>query len=158
MAQCKIQGCYAEVTTNPKTGKPNLLCYAHYKEVNDTRSSTTPKAGTSGSKVTKNYKLNTPTKYPNKIPKLPVKPKKETFVLRGHTLTINMSNKIAHIPVDRYTRAVKFNEESTDVSGQNGKYVLEIKQGTHVLRSLLYQKKYERDDDFVKVQGFLSRL
>jgi hypothetical protein len=158
MARCQIQGCYTEVTINPKTGKANMLCSAHYKEVNGTRSSTTPKAGTSKSKVTKNYKLTTPTKYPNKKPKPPVKPKKETFVLRGHTLTINMANNIAHIQVDRYTRAVKFNEESIDVSGQSGKYRLEIKQGSHVLRSLLYQKKYERDEDFQTLQGLLMTL
>jgi hypothetical protein len=154
MAKCKIQGCYNETTINPKTGKSNILCSAHFKEVNGTRSST-PKAGTSKPKVTKNFKLTTPAKYPNKKPK---PENKTTFVLRGDTLTINMANKIAHISVDRYTRAVKFNEESTDVSGQRGKYILEIKQGTHVLRSLLYQKKHERDSDFINLQNLLMTL
>lgn len=137
MPKCKINGCRNETTINPKTGKPNVLCTKHYKE-----SLRGPKPSIT---------------YPPK-PKKEPKPRVETFILRGHTLTINLSNNVSHINVDRLTRCVKFNEETRTTSGNYGKYIIHIKQGLKVIKGIVYEKKHERDTDFLKLQGLLSML
>lgn len=137
MAKCKINGCNNETKINSKTGKPNLLCTKHYKE------------SIKGSSKTKTYKPKTKKEY---------KPKVETFVLRGNTLTVNLSANVSHIKVDRFTRCMIFNEERQTVSGNYGKYILQIKQGVNILKSIVYFKKHNRDSDFVKLQGLLSKL
>jgi hypothetical protein len=150
MPKCQVKGCNEEAGYNPKNGKPNLVCKKHYKVLNDANieigSVVARKIGTTTQKTKKQSILK------------PKAPAVETFILRGNTLTVNSSNKTAHYKVDRYTRAVIFNEDVLDVSGTPGRYLLEIKQGSITIKSLVYKKKHERDNDFAKLQNLLSRL
>jgi hypothetical protein len=139
MATCKIYGCTNETNINPKTGKYNILCYKHFKE----------QQGTSK-----------PTSLPprKKVAPKPSKPKVTLFVLRGDTLTINYSGSIRHIPVNMYTRAVKYNEDAIGSSGKHFKYIIDIKQGNVSIIRVLIDNKKERDMEFDRLQQLLSTL
>ena len=146
MPKCNIKGCNEETGYNPKTGKPNPLCKKHFKVLSDAnidiKSVLPPKQQTKS------------IQKPKPIPK----PKVETFILRGNELTVNSSNRITHHRVDRYTRAVMFNEDVYDRSGNPGRYLLEIKQNGVAFKSLVYTNKQERNRDFAVLQKLLSTL
>lgn len=142
MPKCKIKGCTNDVSINPKTGKPNALCLKHFKEQQNTN-------GRPG--------LTSPSK--KVAPKSkPFKKKVELFVLRENTLTINYSNTVRHIRVDRYTRAVKYNEDAVGASGNHYKFIIDIKQGNVSIIRVLEDTKKERDIEFDRLQQLLSTL
>jgi hypothetical protein len=142
MATCKINGCTNSTNINPKTGKYNILCYKHFKE----------QQGTS-----RGPGLATPSKKVTPRPK-PAKPKVQLFVLREDTLTINYSGTMRHIPVNRYTRAVKYNEDAVGSSGKHFKFIIDIKQGNISIIRVLIDTKKERDMEFDRLQQLLSTL
>lgn len=150
MAKCQIKGCSEEAGFNPKTGKPNAVCKKHFKALTD--------AGIDIKSVLPPKKESKPKK---DVPKKDLKPKKvevETFILRGNELTVNTANRITHHKVDRYTRAVMFNEDVMDRSGNAGRYLIEIKQNGEAFKSLVYTNKQERNRDFTVLQKLLSTL
>jgi len=140
MHKCQIRDCQNEVRYNPKTGEPFKLCLKHFREKN--------------SVTTNSNSMKPSAKSSNLKPKIKV----ETFVLRGNQLTINFRCRIDHIYVDRFTRAVKFNRDGFDVTGQFARYIIEIKQGFEVLSSLAYINKKYRENDFFKLQNLLGSL
>ena len=92
----------------------------------------------------------------NNIKKSNHRPK--TFVLRGNLLTVNLSNTTKKIRVDRYTRAVMYNNDAYDTSGHKKRYHIDIKQGSRTIQGILYNKKYERNNDFQYLQRLLSSV
>jgi hypothetical protein len=144
MNTCKIAGCTEKTNINPKTGKPNPLCYKHFKEL-QVNTNNKPTSTSPGKKIV------TPR------PK-PVKKKAELFVLRGNTLTINYSHTVRHISVNMYTRAVKYNEDATGASGNHFKFIIDIKQGNESIIRVLVDTKKERDTEFDRLQQLLSTL
>ena len=148
MPKCQIKGCNEEAGFNPKTGKPNPVCKKHFKALSDAnidvKSILPPKQSKEKKVVTK--------------PKKDPKPKVETFILRGNELTVNTTNRITHHKVDRFTRAVMFNEDVLDRSGNPGRYLIEIKQNGEAFKSLVYTDKQERNRDFAVLQKLLSTL
>jgi hypothetical protein len=147
MSKCQIRGCTNDVGINPKTGRPNLLCRSHYLE------SLGPDGKSASSPARKKAGTNRP-----KREKKPAIPEVETFVLRGHTLTINYTGKTKHIDVNMFTRAVKFNDDLEGSSGKIFHYVIDIKQGSERISRVLFDTKAERDREFAKLQILLSRL
>jgi hypothetical protein len=150
MAKCQIKGCTRDVTFNPKTGRPNMLCTMHYKE-----SIGESHAGHGTGKHASSAKQ--PRKKPAAKPKVAVKGP-ELFVLRGHTLTINYTGKTKHVNVDRLTRAVKYNDDRQGTSGKTFHYVIDVKQGIEIVANVLFDSKQERDREFEKLQSLLSGL
>jgi len=140
--KCNIKGCNEEAGYNPKTGKPNLLCLKHFQEVNGNQAKSKP-TKINSSKIQKHQ---------------PKKVEVETFVLRGNELTVNTSNRITHHKVDRFTRAVMFNKDVLDRSGNAGRYLIEIKQNGVVFKSLVYTDKKKRNNDFTTLQSLLATL
>jgi hypothetical protein len=147
--RCKQLGCQNDAGINLKTGKPNPYCKEHYEQYLKSN-----QKGTSVNKTPLSNKTKPTLKPKIKKPVHDV----ETFILRGDILTVNSSNRTVHLKVDRFTRCVKFNEDVLDVSGNPGRYLLEIKQDGEVIKSLVYTKKYERENDFSKLQKLLSTL
>jgi hypothetical protein len=144
MAKCQIKYCDNDVSINKNTGHPHTVCRYHYERI--LSENTGPK------QVTK--VRSTVTK-----PKPEVK-KAETFVLRGNTLTINVNNTMNNIPVNRFTRAVIFNnDDAVSTSGEkSGKYILAIKQGSDIVRAVIYKSKKTREKDYATIQRLLSTL
>jgi hypothetical protein len=152
MAICKVAGCNKETSINPKTGHYNMLCFKHFKEQQNT---STPNRG-QGRKQGLGRGAA-----PKKSPKSTIQPKvkkSSLFVLRGNTLTINYSHTVRHIPVNMYTRVVKYNEDSVGASGNHFKYIIDIKQGSESIIRVLIDTKKERDIEFDRLQQLLSTL
>jgi hypothetical protein len=146
MAKCKVEGCRNDAGINPKTGRANSVCMKHFLEnrkSSESRGSgpSLPKRGPAPKKKAKE-----------------AAPKVELFVLRGRTLTINYTGYIRHHEVDRFTRAVKYNDESTGTSGKTYRYVVDIKQGNQVIGNVLFGSKADRDREFAKLQALLSNI
>ena len=152
MPKCQIAGCHEEAGYNPKTGKPNPLCKKHFKALSDANIDIS-------SVVPRKQSTKTAKPKPFKKPKPESKPKVENFVLRGNELTINTTNSMKHIKVDRYTRAVIFSDDTHhDKSGKVYRYAIAIKQNGSIVEKIGFDNKKERDISFAKLQNLLSSL
>jgi hypothetical protein len=155
MSKCRIEGCTKDAYYNPVTGSSNIVCSDHFRIINNKTSGVPSKLK---ERPLKRGPADPKTNIRNKKFIQNEKPKVETLVLRGHTLTINYSGKTKHINVNRLTRAVKYNDDREGSSGKMFHYVLDIKQGNESVNVILYDNKKERDADFLKLQSLLSRL
>jgi hypothetical protein len=153
MAKCQIRGC----ENNTPPGKK--LCNVHYSEIiGNGGKKSKPINGPKRNTKPGEFRKNGPGKKPPRKPRTPEKPRVPTFILRGHTLTINYSAKTKHVNIDRITRAVKYNELQRGVDGEYHKYIIEVKQGLNVVASILYDTKSSRDNDFIKLQNILASV
>jgi hypothetical protein len=144
MAKCQIKNCNNDVSINNNTKNPHTVCRYHYERIISENAG--PKQVT---------KVRTTTVKPKEEIK-----KAETFVLRGNTLTINVNNTMNNLSVNRFTRAVIFNnEDAVSTSGEkSGKYILAIKQGSDIVRAIMYKSKKTREKDYATIQRLLSTL
>jgi hypothetical protein len=153
-----IEGCMRDAYHNPITGESNILCTRHLRKVKRAENINKQQPKYQSKNKFNNLSSGDKDRIKRKNPKQEGERSFETFVLRGHTLTINYTGKTKHINVNRLTRVVKYNDDKEGSSGKIFHYVIDIKQGTELLSNILYDNKKERDRDFERLQMLLSRL